>query len=105
MARSWKQVRERAVADGLLDERRVRDARADLGDAVHAQRLADMRRQKAVRQVDLAAQMKVSQARVSKIERGDLSHTELGTLAAYVEALGGELRVIADFDGEIITVG
>jgi hypothetical protein len=48
--------------------------------------------------------MKVSQARVSKIERGDLAHTELGTLAAYVEALGGELRVVADFGSESITV-
>jgi predicted XRE-type DNA-binding protein len=48
--------------------------------------------------------MHVSQARVSKIERGDLTHTELGTLTAYVEALGGTLRVVADFGTETITV-
>lgn len=39
----------------------------------------------------------VSQARVSQLESGDLSHTELGTLQSYVAALGGELRVVADF--------
>jgi len=105
MARNWKEVREQAVTDGLLDEQRVRDARNDLTEAVRAHRLADVRKKQAVRQVDLAAQMNVSQARVSKIERGDLNHTELGTLTAYVEALGGELRVIADFGGETITVG
>ncbi len=38
-----------------------------------------------------------SQARVSKLETGDLSHTELGTLQSYVAALGGNLRVVADF--------
>jgi hypothetical protein len=34
---------------------------------------------------------------VSKRESGDLSHTELGTLQSYVAALGGSLRVVADF--------
>lgn len=29
--------------------------------------------------------------------RGDLSHAELGTLRSYVAALGGDLRVIAEF--------
>ncbi len=37
--------------------------------------------------------------------RGDLSHTELGTLESYVEALGGKLRVVADFGDKSITVG
>jgi hypothetical protein len=37
--------------------------------------------------------MGVSQARVSKLECGDLSHTELGTLQWYVAALGGNLRI------------
>ena len=41
--------------------------------------------------------MGVSQARVSKLEGGDLSHTELGTLQSYVAALGGTLRIVAEF--------
>ncbi len=48
--------------------------------------------------------MKVSQARVSKIERGNLSRTEIGTLQSYVEALGGKLRVVADFGDQTLTV-
>jgi hypothetical protein len=41
--------------------------------------------------------MGVAQARVSKLESGDLSHTELGSLQSYVAALGGNLRIVADF--------
>lgn len=50
-----------------------------------------------MRQADVAALMGVSQARVSQLESGDLSHTELGTLQSYIAALGGNLRVVADF--------
>jgi hypothetical protein len=46
--------------------------------------------------------MGVSQARVSKLESGDLPHTELGTLQSYVAALGGNLRIVADFGGSSI---
>jgi predicted XRE-type DNA-binding protein len=48
--------------------------------------------------------MHVSQARVSTIERGELSRTELGTLQAYVEALGGHLKIVADFGDEALVV-
>jgi predicted XRE-type DNA-binding protein len=104
MARSWRDVRKEVADGGLLDDIRVHAATKDLAEQVHAHRLADVRKKQAVRQVDLAERMHVSQARVSKIERGDLTHTELGTLTAYVEALGGKLRVVADFGTETITV-
>jgi vacuolar-type H+-ATPase catalytic subunit A/Vma1 len=39
--------------------------------------------------------MGVSQQRVSAIESGGVA--ELATLADYIRALGGELKVIADF--------
>jgi hypothetical protein len=32
------------------------------------------------------------------LESGDLSHTELDTLRSYVAALGGTLRIVAEFD-------
>ena len=67
-------------------------------DAVQAQRLADIRKAHGhARQADVAALMGDSQARVSKLESGDLSRTEVGTLQAYVAALGGQLRIIAEF--------
>lgn len=102
MAREWSKVRGGAV--GALDEQRVADARKLIDDVVRAARLADIRKAQGGTQVAVAQAMKVSQARVSKIERGDLSHAELGTLQAYVAALGGTLHVVADFGDQRITV-
>jgi hypothetical protein len=44
--------------------------------------------------------MGVTQGRVSAIEHAKPGATELRTLAAYVEALGGRLEIIADFGDE-----
>ncbi len=46
-------------------------------------------------QAEVAEAMGVSQQRVSAIENGSVA--ELSTLADYIRALGGELKVIADF--------
>ncbi|HEX9032773.1 MAG TPA: XRE family transcriptional regulator [Streptosporangiaceae bacterium] len=62
-----------------------------------AWRLADMRRRLGVTQADVASRMGVTQGRVSAIEHARPGATELRTLAAYVEALGGRLEIIADF--------
>lgn len=98
MARNWREIRADAVAQGRLDPTRADAARKEMHDAVQAHRLAEIRRaQGHARQADVAAMMGVSQARVSQLESGDLSHTELGTLQSYVAALGGNLRVVADF--------
>ncbi|MGD1173154.1 helix-turn-helix domain-containing protein [Mycobacterium seoulense] len=98
VARNWREIRADAVTQGRLDPARADVARRETHDAVQAQRLADIRQtQGHVRQADVAAIMGVSQARVSKLESGDLSHTEVGTLQSYVAALGGNLRIIAEF--------
>lgn len=98
MARNWRDVRADAVAQGRVDPERADSARKEMHDAVQAQRLADIRKAHGhARQADVAELMGVSQARVSQLESGDLSHTELGTLQSYVAALGGSLRVVADF--------
>ena len=62
-----------------------------------AWRLAEMRRRLGVTQAEVAARMGVTQGRVSAIEHAKPGATELRTLAAYVEALGGRLEIIADF--------
>lgn len=98
MARTWREVRADAVAQGRLDPQVADNARKQMLEAVRAHRLAEIRRVHGhARQSDVAAAMGVSQARISKLEGGDLSHTELGTLQSYVAALGGNLRVVADF--------
>jgi DNA-binding XRE family transcriptional regulator len=62
-----------------------------------AYRLAEMRRRLGITQADVATRMGVTQGRVSAIEHAKAGATELRTLAAYVEALGGRLEIIADF--------
>ena len=98
MARGWREIRAEAIAQGRLDPRQAEETRKEMHDAVRAQRLADIRKAHGhARQSDVAALMGVSQARVSKLEGGDLSRTELGTLQSYVAALGGHLRIVAEF--------
>lgn len=99
MARNWREIRADAVARGRVDPARADAARKEMHDAVQAQRLADIRRAHGhMRQADVAAIMGVSQARVSKLESGDLSRTELGTLQSYIAAIGGQLKIVAEFD-------
>jgi hypothetical protein len=45
----------------------------------------------------------ITQGRVSAIEHAKPGTTELRTLAAYVEALGGRLEIIADFGNQRLT--
>jgi predicted transcriptional regulator len=63
-------------------------------------RLAEVRRRQHATQTDIARAMGVTQARVSRIEKGQLARSEVDTLAAYVQALGGRLRLVADFGDE-----
>jgi DNA-binding XRE family transcriptional regulator len=65
-----------------------------------AYRLAEVRRRQHATQNDIAKVMGVTQARVSRIEKGELTRSEVDTLAAYVRALGGRLKIIADFGDE-----
>jgi transcriptional regulator with XRE-family HTH domain len=51
-----------------------------------------MRRRLGITQADVAARMGVTQSRISAIEHARLGATELHTLAACVEALGGDWR-------------
>lgn len=60
-------------------------------------RLAEMRRRLGITQTQVATRMGITQGRVSAIEHAKPGATELRTLAAYVEALGGRLEIIADF--------
>ena len=54
-----------------------------------------MRKSAGLTQSEVAQAMGVSQQRVSAIENGAVA--ELATLADYIRALGGELKIIADF--------
>ena len=73
----------------------MEDARQRRTLKVRAEYLTEMRKKAGLTQAEVAQVMGVSQQRVSVIESGGVA--ELATLADYIHALGGELKVIADF--------
>jgi len=95
--------------DTTLDERRRDDPgiddpvrRAAARNARNARdvgyHLAQMRKQRGLTQAQVAKAMGVSQARVSRMEHGDVERMQVESIAAYVTAIGGHLRLVADFD-------
>ncbi len=104
MPKTWRDVRREAVEDGRIDQRGVAAHRDRLEGELVAHRLAEIRKGHGLSQQDVARAMGVTQSRVSRIESGDISKSELSTIAAYVRALGGEVRVIAAIGGDEITL-
>lgn len=60
--------------------------------------LAEIRMALDLTQKELAEIIGIDQSNVSRIERGPINSTEIGTLEAYVNALGGELEIRARID-------
>ena len=71
-------------------------------DEAPAWRLGELRRRREMTQEQVAARMGVSIPRVSQIEGGNVSTQDV--LARYIEALGGTLKLIADFGDEQLKV-
>jgi predicted XRE-type DNA-binding protein len=94
--RSWKDVRAERIRTSA-DEARVAALKDELAMEVRAYRLAEVRKHQGLTQRDIAAALEVSQARISKMEHGDLQRTELSTIRRYVEALGGRIEIVASF--------
>jgi predicted XRE-type DNA-binding protein len=103
MTISWDEAKRRAEdtrraaghpvrtdADRAAGQRR-------LDDEIHAWRLAEVRRNRSLTQREVADAMGVSGPRVSDVERGNLDVVSISVLRAYVEALGGHLKVTAEF--------
>ncbi|WP_405535646.1 helix-turn-helix transcriptional regulator [Streptomyces sp. NBC_00075] len=99
---SWDEVKEEVFDSEDLDEISA-GARRMVAEA-RAHRLAEMRRQLGLTQREVADRMHVRQERVSAIERGSTSSAEVGTVAAYVAALGGKLEIVANFNGTRVIV-
>src|SRR5262249_5088695 len=71
-------------------------------DDARGWRLAEMRRRRGMTQEQVAERMGVSVARVSQIESGDVSTQDV--LSRFVAALGGTLKLIADFGDEVLKI-
>jgi predicted XRE-type DNA-binding protein len=103
-ARTWDEL---TYEFGFTDAERAEvsaGAQRMIAEA-RAYRLAELRRRQHTTQVEVAKTMGVTQARVSRIEKGQLERSEVDTLAAYVQALGGKLKIVADFGDESYVLG
>lgn len=96
--RKFSEIRDKtASGDEFEHERRRAAARRKLDIELEAYdaTLAQLRRARGVTQQQLAKTLEMTQPQVSKVEhRADVL---LSTLRSYVEALGGELAVVARF--------
>jgi predicted XRE-type DNA-binding protein len=89
MAKNFNELRAK-----MSPERRARNDKA-IKEAIAAMPLDKMRKARNMTQVAVAEKLHVDQASVSKLEnRTDIY---LSTLREYVEALGGELVLRAEF--------
>jgi DNA-binding XRE family transcriptional regulator len=101
---SWDDMKvELGLTGAERDE--IKAGAQELIAQARAYRLAEVRRRQHATQTDIAKAMGVTQARVSRIEKGELTRSEVETLAAYVQALGGKLKLVADFGDESYVLG
>lgn len=107
MARSWEAVKadkaRRDAARGRDTGTTRAEARTRTQAYVLGFRLAQLREEIGMSQAQLAESMGISQPRVSQIERGDVSQMEVDTLSRYIMALGGRLKLVADFEDHDLT--
>lgn len=99
--KKWSDVRDQHIQAAGPDT--VAANSAQLLARVRAHSLADIRRRKGLTQRDVAQAMGISTGRVSQIEHGDLSG--LDVLDRYIQALGGQLGLVATFGDEQLKVG
>ncbi|MFI6075096.1 helix-turn-helix domain-containing protein [Actinoplanes sp. NPDC051343] len=94
----WHEVKEELRAtdpswDSPARVERRQEMRTEMLAAVSGARLAEIRRQLGLTQVQLAEATGLSQARISQIERG--RNVSLRVLRTYVGGLGGQVDIVA----------
>lgn len=108
MARSWEDVKAEKARRDAANGRDLDSVRADARTRTHAFvlgfRLGRLRQEIGLSQTEVASRMGISQPRVSRLENGDVGQMEVDTLTRYVAALGGRLKLVADFDDNDVTV-
>ena len=94
MAKKWHDLYDKIPAD-----RRAR-IEAQVSKELAEMPLQELRRARELSQTRIAEMMEIAQSEVSKIERR--TDLYLSTLRSYIEAMGGELEIIARFpDGAV----
>lgn len=100
--RPWAEVRAKKAPEISAAQRA--EAAAALVAEVAAYRLAEIRKGQRRTQSDIAEIMAVGQRRISAIESADLARVEMGTIASYIQALGGHLKLVADFGDQTVLI-
>lgn len=96
MAKPYKDLRANMSADA----RKRAEARANV--LMQEMPLYELRQARQMSQVQLARELHVGQANVSKIERR--TDVYISTLRSYVEAMGGELEITAKFPQGMVKI-
>lgn len=102
MARNFTELRTK-LADDVGEDKLAANAQRVATEHDRAQvPLRELRRAREMTQTQLAKSLHVSQAQVSRVEgQADLY---LSTLDSYIEAMGGQLELVATFDGVPVRV-
>jgi predicted XRE-type DNA-binding protein len=108
VTRSWKDVKADKARSDEASGRDVdaarHEARTRTQGYVLGFRLAQLRQELQLSQAEVAKRMGISQPRISQLENGDVGQMEVDTLSRYVLALGGRLKLVADFDDHNVNV-
>lgn len=96
----WDAVKAKRRHRGLVDEERLAAAGETRRHAVEAYRLGELRKRRSATQTDVAEVLGVTQGRISALESGEISRTEVETLRRYAEAIGGHLIIGVTFDDD-----
>jgi DNA-binding XRE family transcriptional regulator len=99
MAKPYKELRDKIRSD-TTRAARIDARRQAMEDALA---LGEIREKRELTQNDIAEVLATSQANISRIERQ--RNLYLSTLAEYVEALGGSLKISAVFEDEEVEIG
>ncbi len=97
--KSFNELTERARRRNPNWGANVAEHRRAMEDALA---LAELRQSRNITQIQLAAQLGITQGNVSRLEAR--SEIYLSTLRSYIEALGGHLEIAAVFDDERVPV-
>ncbi|MDP2623759.1 MAG: helix-turn-helix transcriptional regulator [Actinomycetota bacterium] len=95
--KKWDEITADRRADPGYRERVDAEKRRALGE-IHEFNLAELRRILQFTQEELAGRMGTDQSRISRVENE--VDMRLSTLRAYVEALGGQIKILAEIPGQ-----
>ena len=91
MPRNWAQLR----ATSKLSPEELTAVDAEVARSVARMKLPELRRARAMTQATISGILGIAQGDVSKLERRADAYVQ--TVRRYVEALGGHLRIVAEF--------